>query len=160
MNLKAALFPTHIYVSFSLNFTYIISIFLPLCQYCSNENSCVCFVGFTGYDCSQVLPTIQPPPMRRTAYPPDNTPPSADKSHSTPTNTYIRKSFFPIPPSHKTAQSKSTRCTVPHLIPRRVQACCSGNGTSGTPSCIMEWCRTFPYYNSVCLMSFRRCKRG
>ena len=49
-------------------------------------------MGFEGYDCSQVTPTIQPPPIRRTASPPENTPPSADKSHSTPTNTYIRKS--------------------------------------------------------------------
>ena len=65
-------------------------------KYCSNENSCVCFMGYSGYDCSQVEPTILPPPIRRTASPPDNTPPSVDKSHSTPTNTYIRKSTISI----------------------------------------------------------------
>ena len=101
MNLKVAPFPIHIYVSYlSLSFTknlfYIFLFLYRFCaeQYCSNENSCVCFMGFAGYVCSQVVPTLQPPPpIRRTASPPINTPPSVDKSHSTPTNTYIRKSF-------------------------------------------------------------------
>ena len=103
MNLKVAPFPIHIYVSYlSLSFTKNLFLYLFISisilrseQYCSNENSCVCFMGFAGYVCSQVVPTLQPPPpIRRTASPPINTPPSVDKSHSTPTNTYIRKSYF------------------------------------------------------------------
>ena len=77
-------------------------------KYCSNENSCVCFMGYSGYDCSQVEPTILPPPIRRTASPPDNTPPSVDKSHSTPTNTYIRKSTISVSHQKKYLTQKRT----------------------------------------------------
>ena len=87
-------------------------------KYCSNENSCVCFMGYSGYDCSQVEPTILPPPIRRTASPPDNTPPSVDKSHSTPTNTYIRKSTISV--SHQkishTEKNGTCKFTFSYLI--------------------------------------------
>ena len=81
-------------------------------KYCSNENSCVCFMGYSGYDCSQVEPTIQPPPIRRTASPPDNTPPSVDKSHSTPTNTYIRKSIISVPHQKISHTEKNGTCKM------------------------------------------------
>ena len=90
-------------------------------KYCSNENTCVCKVGFEGYDCSQVTPTIPPPPLRRTESPPEYiSPPSADKSQSTPTNTYIRKSIRVCPTHIKSHTEKNvtfaTNCTFLYFL--------------------------------------------